>query len=284
MLVRVLPDPRDVRRSILGEAQCDTPMVVPGRGYLDDISRMMIGDYYIGRGCRQRNLEKSPYCNDYEVSVFVRERAISQFGQKLKRDGELRARLWTLSGLRLVCHCRLNQPCHADEIIREFRQAYPGAYDWENPDCEPPSSEVLNCLARLRLEPEPNDEPSADEQVPEQGAGWRGTGPPMSVGEGYVAREVCDEQSLASPGRWPIAQRRYPGSEVWTEISNLFMEFAERHGPPRLLMELALGKVKACPFNTEDIRALKQETTAAMSRGGIEIVLSPLTTDILMLF
>ena len=57
MSVRVLPGPRDVRRSILGEARCDTPMVVPGRGYLDVIRRMMIGDYYVGRGCRQRNLE-----------------------------------------------------------------------------------------------------------------------------------------------------------------------------------------------------------------------------------
>ena len=63
---------------------------------------MMVGDYCIGRGCRQRNLGKSPYCNDYKVSVHGRERAISQFAQKLKRDGEIRARLWTLSGLRLV--------------------------------------------------------------------------------------------------------------------------------------------------------------------------------------
>ena len=36
------PAPRDVRRSILGEARCDTPMVVPGRCYLDVIRRMMI--------------------------------------------------------------------------------------------------------------------------------------------------------------------------------------------------------------------------------------------------
>ena len=128
---------------------------------------------------------------------------MSQCAQKLKRDVELRARLWTLSGLRLVCHCRLSQSYHADEITREFRQAFPDAYDREHPDCEPLSSEVLNYLARLRLEPEPNDESSADEHVPEQGAGWRGTGPPMSVGEGYVAREVCD------------GQRRYPGSELW---------------------------------------------------------------------
>ena len=63
-----------------------------------------------------------------------------------------------------------------------------------------------------------------------RGAGWRGTGPPMSVGEGYVMREMCDGQSLASPGRWPIARRRYPASELWKVISSLEMEFAESHG------------------------------------------------------
>ena len=67
------------------------------------------------------------------------------------------------------------------------------------------------------------------------------------------------------------------------------MEFADRHGLPQLLMELALGQVKACPFQADDIRALKQETIAAMSRGGIEIAARqkkdniPIDTDISML-
>ena len=37
--------------------------------------------------------------------------------------------------------------------------------------------------------------------------GRRGHGDPMSLGVGCVSREVCDGQTLASPGRWPIAAR-----------------------------------------------------------------------------
>ena len=37
--------------------------------------------------------------------------------------------LWTLSGARLVCHCRITQSCHADTIIEAFRRQYPYAFD-----------------------------------------------------------------------------------------------------------------------------------------------------------
>ena len=93
----------------------------------------------------------------------------------------------------------------------------------------------------------------------------------MTVGEGYVEREICDGQSLASPGRWPIARRRYPETELWKVISSLCMDFAESHGTPQFLLELALGKVKACLFNAEDIGALKRATDKATVRGEIEV-------------
>ena len=32
-------------------------------------------------------------------------------------------------------------------------------------------------------------------------------------------REVCDGQSLASPGRWTVEDRRYPEDPVWSEVS-----------------------------------------------------------------
>ena len=208
---------------------------------------MMVGDYYIGRGSRERGLGKSVYSNDFKVSQYGRERAISQFAQKLQRDEELRAKLWTLSGLRLVCHCKSSQACHADSIIEGFRRMYPGAFDRDDPEAEPPKSETLNYLARLRMAPAPEEDSSADEDVPVKEGGWRGTGPPMAVGEGYAAREYCDGQSLASPGRWPVARRRYPDSTLWKEISSRFLKYSEVRGTPQLLMELALGKVKSCP-------------------------------------
>ena len=124
---------------------------------------------FFGRGSRQRDLAKSLYCNDYKVSQHGRERAISQFAQKLKRDEELRAKLWTLSGLRLIYHCKLSQACHADAINDEFSRGYPGSFNRDDTEAEPPESEVLNCLARLRMKPAPENDSSAKEEVPKKG-------------------------------------------------------------------------------------------------------------------
>ena len=115
-----------------------TPLVLPVLGCLEDVRCMMVEDYFVGRGSGERGLGKSLYCNDYKVSQYGRERAIRQFAQKLQRDEELRAIQWTLSGLRLVCHCTPSQACHADSIIEEFRQAYPGANDRDDPEAEHP--------------------------------------------------------------------------------------------------------------------------------------------------
>ena len=48
--------------SALGESFGHTPLVVPVRGHLDSMKRLLRGDVYIGRGSRQRSLPKSRYC------------------------------------------------------------------------------------------------------------------------------------------------------------------------------------------------------------------------------
>ena len=57
----------------------DCPLVVPTREHLDNVRRLMAGDEYIGRGCRQRELPRSRFCNPFKVSEFGREMAISLF-------------------------------------------------------------------------------------------------------------------------------------------------------------------------------------------------------------
>ena len=49
----------------------------------------------------------------------------------------------------------------------------------------------------------------------------------MMVGSGYIPGEMCDGQSLASPGRWPVDMRRYPHSPLWNSMSSKYMVFAE---------------------------------------------------------
>ena len=59
--------------SVLGMSEADTPMVIPIRAHLDTIERLIIGDYYIGRGSRQRGLSKSIFCITHKVSAVGRE-------------------------------------------------------------------------------------------------------------------------------------------------------------------------------------------------------------------
>ena len=142
-----------IRRSVLGYTQDDTPLILPTRGCLEDVRALMKGDYYIGRGCRQRNLSRSVFCNNYKVAVHGREAAITLFERYLKNSPLLMGQLWTLSGCRLLCHCRKNQDCHGDVIIRQFGSIYSSAHDDSDVMAKAPRSDVLNCMAELREAP-----------------------------------------------------------------------------------------------------------------------------------
>ena len=256
--------------SVLGMTEADTPMVIPIRANLDAIKRLMIGDYYIGRGSRQRGLSKSIFCNTHKVSAVGRDRAIQLFERDLSGNSSLYERLWTLSGLRLVCHCTPNQACHADVLIRKFREKYPGAYDRTMPSSIP-SASVLNYLAALREDPPSDPGSSADEGAPPAGSGWVGAGNALLIGTGYTAREYCDGQSLASPGRWPPSQRNYPTHPEWTVVSSAFKKFTDTYGTPELLVRLALGKVDSCPFGTREISELKADIVTGLKEYGLEL-------------
>ena len=147
----------------------------------------------------------------------------------------------------------------------------PTAYDRDLLHQRPPTSHELNLLAQLREEQSSDEGSSADEGVPSKGAGWTSSGQPMRVGSGYTARDYCDGQALASPGRWPVAARRYLSSAHWRMVTEKYKRFSPVHGPPELLMNLALGRVKSCPCNQSDVSALKQEVVRALEQAGFEL-------------
>ena len=181
-------------------------------------------------------------------------------------------RFWTLSGTRLVCHCRATEDCHGDVLIEEFRKLYPAAHDRNQSYVAPPGPEILNFLARLREEPESDEGSSADEGVPDKFAGHRGNGPPMKVGVGYVQREFCDGQSLASPGRWSPEAPIYPSSTVWSSVRECFWRFTTHYGTEKLLVDLAMGKVEESPFPSDEILQLKKSVIDVAGRAGIRIL------------
>ena len=263
------------QRSLANTRRADTPRILPVRGCLEDVERLMRGDFYIGRGSRQRSLKRSICANDFKVSKFGREIAVSKFREKMATDELLQSTLWKLSGARLICHCSAKQACHADVIIEAYRSRFPNSFDRSSDNGETPTSSVLNYLALLRQEPESESGSSADEGVPGPGTGWVGKGDPMMVGSGYTSGAVCDSLSLSSPGRWAPHARKYPTTEHWGEVSGLFMDFARRHGSADLLMKFALRKVEESPFGAEAISILKSRVIESVSRWGYSLKSSP---------
>ena len=78
----------------------------------------------------------------------------------------------------------------------------------------PPFVQCSGLLSRLREEPACDPGSSAHEVAPPSGSGWVGKGERLAIGNGYVSRDLCNGQSLASPGRWPSKKRRYPSGET----------------------------------------------------------------------
>ena len=161
------------------------PLVVPTRADLETVKRMMKGDTYIGRGCRQRGLTRSVFGNPYKVCDYGRSQAVAKYRQLLDDSTELSSQLINLSGRRLLCHCKRFQQCHADAIIAKCAELCPGAHDRDRTAERVPTSEELNLMAILREEPSSDEGSTADEGVPDKGSGWVGSGPPMRVGVGY---------------------------------------------------------------------------------------------------
>ena len=166
----VAPDDKLV--SVLGRSFENTPSILPVRGHLDSIKCLMKGDLYTGRGYRQRGLSCSQFANPYKVAKFGRSRAIELFSTFLQDNAQLRSALWTLSGLRLVCHCGPQQPCHADILLSAYSHSFAGAFDRdESHSGVPPTSDQFNYLAELREEHDSSEGSTADEDADPSGSG-----------------------------------------------------------------------------------------------------------------
>ena len=131
---------------------------------------------------------------------------------------------------------------------------------------------------RLREEPE-SDGSSPDEGAPGKNAGHRGTGKPVQDGVGYVQRDFCDGQSLASPGRWTPSARVYPSTEHWNSISGVFQRFTVHFGSEDLFGVTGDGK-KAVLFLLPTSRASRTSSSMLLlvvvsdPKGGQEIALT----------
>ena len=97
----------------------------------------------------------------------------------------------------------------------------------------------------------------------------------MKVGVGYIQRDFCDGQPLASPGRWAPGSRVYPSSKAWNLVAGCYRRFTRHHGTEHLLVSLAMGKIEKCPFPLEDVAELKQTVIDAAASSNLRIQRRP---------
>ena len=120
-------------------------------------------------------------------------------------------------------------------------------------------------MATLREEPS-SDEGSSGDGAPSKGTGWVCSGPPMRVG--VTARDMCDGQALPSPGRWPVASRRYPATPMRKAVTRKFKQFSAQYGTAELLMNLALSRVQE-NHSARNIQDLKQDVVNELEQTGL---------------
>ena len=121
-----------------------------------------------------------------------------------------------------------------------------------------PSSHPLNHLARLREEVESDDGSSADARVV----------------DGLERDSLCrlalvtrsETTALMVGGGAPL-----PAGQHWKTVVTLFRKFSQQFCAENLLMDLALGRVEAMPFPTQEVAKLEDQIIASLSDRGLSL-------------
>ena len=68
--------------------------------------------------------EEASKANRYKVSKFGRDRAVELHRKEVQEDPQYGRRVHELSGKRLLCHCKPDEKCHAQNIQELFRDLF----------------------------------------------------------------------------------------------------------------------------------------------------------------
>ena len=164
----------------------------------------------------------------------------------------------------LLCHCRKDEACHADVLIRIFDEHFRDKGEDGNDPAEAPELEAAARTGKYWKKKEPDTEP--DEGAAPAGSGWLGVGQPLQVGQGPQARGFRYGAGLCSPGRWAPEARRLPESNLLKRIRGALLSFAQNHISSRLFASLACGKVSSLPIGEEGPGRVEEEGLARTQR------------------
>ena len=132
------------------------------------------------------------------------------------------------------------------------------------------------------------DIPTSDEEIempgtyrPRKGSGWWGRGSSLKAMRKGIPRDFVDGAGLCSPGRWKIGQRILPDDHASRRIKTTLRQGLDKAmkklmsdkkddkwDMKRLLMELAIGRHKESPFDTQIIDDIRVELRIICKQSG----------------
>lgn len=206
-------------------------------------------------------MEKSRFHNPYKVlRKGEEEAAVNSFDNYLHNLPGLLDDLHTLSGKRLLCHCKPWQEwCHAVPIIRAFMEAK---------DME---TKGIKCKREDVVEPA-CDKDEGNFKKGKLGDGWPGRGSPLQVPRRGTWRDLRDGLGLCSPEKWKIEDRRLPENmETFHKLLTVGVKrMLDKMGVSAkiLVMKMALGRCETSPFDTESVKLIKETWHKELSKRG----------------
>ena len=170
------------------------PLEPPSRACIDEVKKFQFRHLYIGRGA---TLEQG----NGRTSQGGRKQAITQYESYFRLKEEMLERIPQSQDKVLVCHCRVDEACHADVLIKLFDEHFANVSN--NGEEPPPAEELFEAAKNREVVEDPETDTEPDEDAAPCGSGWVGKRPHMQVGQGLKARRLRDGAGLCSPGRWP---------------------------------------------------------------------------------
>ena len=84
-----------------------------------------------------------------------------------------------------------------------------------------------------------------------------------------MSRDLCDAQTLPSPGRWPVKHGVCPDSQLWQQVSSRYVDIAPAYGSDFFVIKLGLGQVTTCPFSDQSVAELKVQVVQDLEHAGL---------------
>ena len=142
----------------------------------------------------------------FKISADVpRGLAVQKYEDWIRERGELMVRLPELFGKQLACHCKNNEKCLGDVLIKLCKELLP-----------PPEDAAVEQAAIDRGREGRTGDLAEASSAPPSPHSPGGHGQPLWVGRGRRLRRFVDGGGICSPGCWPPDRRLpRPGIAEW---------------------------------------------------------------------